>query len=203
MRPTSTSARRTIAWRLGVCWAGALFVPIVSRGPDDVFVDVAGELADLTGQLGVQLQFLHLLDEVVIGLRLLEGGLPVLSDHHEGGQEDRLERDRQCQRRPRIPLDHEHPEPECQGMEVHELHRARERSDAVRESELELRGALGVQPDDYRVLRWEYGHVPGSSQSNGDQCLEAPSRPDEPTSSDPGDSTAFEVALATGIRDHL
>ena len=53
-------------------WSQALFPSILSRISEDVFVEIAGKPADLTCQLGVQLQFLHLLDEVVIGLRLLE-----------------------------------------------------------------------------------------------------------------------------------
>jgi hypothetical protein len=54
-------------------------------GSEDAFVEVPGEVVDLPCQLGVQLQFLHLFDEVVIGLCLLERGLAVLPDHHEGG----------------------------------------------------------------------------------------------------------------------
>ena len=50
-----------------------------------------GEHVDLPGQVGVGLELRLLLGEVVVGLDLLEGGLPVLPDHHEGGQEDRLE----------------------------------------------------------------------------------------------------------------
>ena len=46
---------------------------------------------DLAGQLGVgfELQFLSFI--VVVGLGLLEGGLAVLADHDERGQEDRFE----------------------------------------------------------------------------------------------------------------
>jgi hypothetical protein len=41
--------------------------------------------------IGVQLALLD--QEVVVSLLLLEGGLAVLTDHHEGRQEDCLERE--------------------------------------------------------------------------------------------------------------
>ena len=56
---------------------------------------------DLPGQVGVGLEFQLLCDEIVIGLGLLEGGLPVLPDHDECGQEDRLQGHDQRQGRPR------------------------------------------------------------------------------------------------------
>ena len=68
-------------------------------------VQFHGQIVDRAGQLGVQLQLLLLLDEVVVGLRLLERCLAVLPDHHEGRQEDRLERDGQGERRPRALLE--------------------------------------------------------------------------------------------------
>jgi hypothetical protein len=55
-------------------------------------------------------------------------------------------------------------------MEVHELHGACERSDGVREPELELGGAIGVQPDDNWVMRCGYGHGLRFLQSSGDHA---------------------------------
>jgi hypothetical protein len=46
----------------------------------------------------------------MIRLGLLEGRLPVLADHDEGGQEDRFQRHGQRQRRPRLGLDEQHPD---------------------------------------------------------------------------------------------
>jgi len=57
----------------------------------EAFVQFGGEPVDLAGQLGVGLELQFLCLEVVICLRLLERGLPILADHHEGRQEDRLE----------------------------------------------------------------------------------------------------------------
>src|SRR5262249_42314243 len=48
-------------------------------------VQLGGQGMDGPGDLGVGLQFQLLLDEVVVGLGLLECGLPVLADHDEGG----------------------------------------------------------------------------------------------------------------------
>jgi hypothetical protein len=48
----------------------------------------------------------------MIRLGLLEGRLPVLADHDEGGQEDRFQRHGQRQRRPRLGLDEQHPDGE-------------------------------------------------------------------------------------------
>jgi len=39
---------------------------------------------DFPSQLGVGLELQFLCLEVVIGFRLLESGLPILADHHEG-----------------------------------------------------------------------------------------------------------------------
>jgi hypothetical protein len=61
---------------------------------DDMGVQFLGEGVDL----GVQLQLCSLFLEVVVSLRLLEGGLAILADHHECRQEDRLKRDDKRQR---------------------------------------------------------------------------------------------------------
>ena len=50
-------------------------------------VDLLGHLMDLPGQVGVGLEFQLFSYEIVIGLLLLERGLPVLPDHDKGGQE--------------------------------------------------------------------------------------------------------------------
>jgi len=54
-------------------------------------VDFLGHLVDGSGQVGIGLEFLLLGDEIMIGLLLLERGLPVLADHDEGREKDRLE----------------------------------------------------------------------------------------------------------------
>src|SRR3954451_20728055 len=50
-------------------------------------MELDGECVDLPGDLGVGLQLQLGLDEVVVALRLLEGGLPVLPDEDERRQE--------------------------------------------------------------------------------------------------------------------
>jgi hypothetical protein len=54
-------------------------------------VQFGGESVDLTGDVSVGLKLKFLLGEIVIRLGLLERGLPVLADHDERGQEDRLQ----------------------------------------------------------------------------------------------------------------
>ena len=98
---------------------------------EQVPVDLAGEHVHRAGQLGVALQLELLLDEVVIGLRLLEHGLPVLADHDERRQEDRFERHHQGELRPRVRLDEQHPGGERDRMDVDERHRAGEARDRV------------------------------------------------------------------------
>jgi hypothetical protein len=101
-------------------------------GWDEACVDLGGELVDQLGQLGVGMQFQLARDEVVVGLGLLESGLPVLPDHHKGGQEYRLKRDDEGKGRPGTLLEHEHPYGEERRMQVHEVHRAGEGCDPVR-----------------------------------------------------------------------
>src|SRR6266702_3802454 len=96
-----------------------------------VVVDLDGQLVDQPGYLGGVGQFVLNNYEVVIGFDLGEGSLPVLADHHEGRQEDRLERDDESQRRPRALLQPDHPGREHDGMQVEEVHRPRERRDGV------------------------------------------------------------------------
>jgi hypothetical protein len=62
-------------------------------GDDYGSVDVAGQSRDGSSELGVGVQLVLLDQEVVVSLLLLEGGLAVLTDHHEGRQEECLERD--------------------------------------------------------------------------------------------------------------
>src|SRR6185312_9587907 len=63
------------------------------RSADHPPVQFFGEGMDLAGDVvvGLQLQFPGL--EVVVGFGLLERRLAVLADRHEGGQENRLQRD--------------------------------------------------------------------------------------------------------------
>jgi hypothetical protein len=73
-----------------------------------------------------------LFKEVVVGLGLLERGLPVLTDHHKGRQEDRFEDTT------RVSIGHEvcrlekqHPDSEGGGVQADEEHRTGERRDGV------------------------------------------------------------------------
>jgi hypothetical protein len=75
---------------------------------------------------------------VMVGLVLLEGGLPVLSDHHERRQEDGLERDHQGQGRPWALLEQEHPDREDRDVDVDEQHRSRIPGDVVGDGPLKL-----------------------------------------------------------------
>jgi hypothetical protein len=94
-------------------------------------VDLGGQVVDRLRQVSIDVQFLLALDEVVVCLRLLECRLPVLADHHERRQEDRLQRDDQGERRPWTLLEDDHPHDEHDGVQVHERHGARERGDRV------------------------------------------------------------------------
>src|SRR4051794_37481797 len=71
--------------------AGRLPVRLV----DDPTVQLRGQGVDGAGDFGVGLELELLLHEVMVGLGLLEVRLPVLPDHDERRQEDRLERDDQ------------------------------------------------------------------------------------------------------------
>src|SRR5205823_10074852 len=64
-------------------------------------MDVQRHGVDRLGELGVELELLLLLEEVVVRLRLRELGLAVLTDHDERREEDRFQGDDQGQRRPR------------------------------------------------------------------------------------------------------
>ena len=59
--------------------------------PDEVPVQFLCEDVDLAGQIGVGLKLEFLSFKVVVGFGLLEGGLPVLADHDERRQKDRIE----------------------------------------------------------------------------------------------------------------
>jgi hypothetical protein len=73
---------------------------------------------------------------MTLSLLLLEGGLAVLTDHHEGRQEDCLKRDDQCQRRPGAPLEYQHPEGEHGDVHVDEKHGSCVLRDGVRNPQL-------------------------------------------------------------------
>jgi hypothetical protein len=90
--------------------------------------ELLSQVVDHPGQPGV-------LDEegvevavIVVGLCLLKSRLPVLSDHDEGRQEDRLQRDDERQRRLGTHLEREHPHGE-QVYEAHEPAKAVMRAD--------------------------------------------------------------------------
>ena len=86
-------------------------------------VDLRRELVNDLGQLSVGMQLKLTGDEVVVCFGLLERGLPVLSDHHEGRQEDGLKGDDERQGRPWTLLKHKHPHGEEHAVQVHESHR--------------------------------------------------------------------------------
>nr|WP_206686464.1 hypothetical protein [Kribbella qitaiheensis] len=115
-------------------------------------MDLCGQPVDLAGEFGVRPELLLLRDEVVVGLRLLERGLPVLPDHHKGRQEDRLERDDQGEFRPRIRLEHQHPEREQAAVQVDEGHRSGERRDRVGDPQLQIRRPGTLVGDDHRMM---------------------------------------------------
>ena len=122
-------------------------------------VDLLGKRGDLLGQRGVPLELELLFDEVVVGLLLLELRLPVLPDHHEGRQEDRLERDDEGQRRPGAVLEEDHPQAESDRVDVHEAHRAGECCDPIRDAQLELLVAVHEHRLDDRVVDWGDRHL--------------------------------------------
>ena len=89
----------------------------------------------------------------MIGLLLLERRLPVLPDHDEGRQENRLERHDERQRRPRLGLDEQHPHREQRDVQIDELHRPRESGDLVGNSELGIFRTLVELVDHRGVVR--------------------------------------------------
>ena len=72
-------------------------------------VDLLRHRVDRACQLRVELQLLLLLLEVAVRFRLLERGLPVLTDHDERRQEDRLQRHDERQELERVPVSSEQP----------------------------------------------------------------------------------------------
>ena len=118
-------------------------------------VNRLGQLEDLTREIE-QLLVLPVL--FLDGLPLLVGDRltlrvgPVLADHHEGREEDRLERDDHRQQAVRVVLDAESdPAAEPGDVDVDEPHRAGERGDAVGDPVLDaLRPLLGM-PGERRV----------------------------------------------------
>ena len=125
---------------------------------------VLGELVDEPREPRVLLE--QGVDALVVGvgLDLLEGGLAVLADHHEGRQEDGLERDDQRQCWPRALLEHQHPQREQHGVEVDEVHRARERGDLVGDAKLGVAGPLLPLGDDSGMVRDARVEGPGAEE---------------------------------------
>ena len=73
----------------------------------------------------------------------LQRGLPILADHHEGRQENRLKRHHKSQGWPRALLQKQHPDGKQRGVNEDEAHRARESRDQVRDTQLKT----SVTPD--------------------------------------------------------
>ena len=86
---TPCSARPRLRARPGHLSACSTLLGRVAYYPS---VQFGGERVDLPSQLGVGLELQFLRGEVKIRLGLLERRLPVLADHDERGQEDRLKR---------------------------------------------------------------------------------------------------------------
>jgi len=97
-----------------------------------------GQRMDLPSDFGVQMQLRVLGMKVMVRFGLLESRLAVLADHHEGRQEDRLQRHHQGQRRPGTFFQHKHPHREQHRMNPDELHRPRERGDPVGDAQLKI-----------------------------------------------------------------
>jgi AAA ATPase domain len=114
-------------------------------------VQFGGEGVNLAGQLRVGFELQFFFGEVVVGLGLLEGRLPVLADHDKGGQEDRFQRDDQRQRRPRLGFDQQHPDREQRDVDVDEAHRPGEGGDPVGDPQLNVLGPLFLLLQDNRV----------------------------------------------------
>src|SRR6478609_10994464 len=104
-------------WKFIAASCGRRRTMISRRRSHEASVQFGCEPVDFPSQLGVGLELEFLCLEVVIGLRLLERRLPILADHHEGRQEDRLQRDHQGQCRPRTALEEQHPYREQRRMD--------------------------------------------------------------------------------------
>src|SRR6516162_3873393 len=95
-----TNAFRCTSCRGSLTGRGRLVA--LGRWSDEASVQFLCQHVNLAREFGVRLQLQFLGMEVVVGLGLLESGLTVLADHHEGRQENRLERYHQGQRRPGV-----------------------------------------------------------------------------------------------------
>src|SRR2546423_5748192 len=142
---------RWLRW-LRSCGGGVLVRRTPRAVRDQVVVDVGGELMDGPRDVGVRVELLLGRFEVMVRLGLLERRLAVLADHHEGGQEDRFQRNDERECRPGAGLDEQHPGRESEDVEVHEVHRAGERRDLVRDMQLELLRPLLLLLEDERTV---------------------------------------------------
>src|SRR6478752_4882581 len=133
------------------CGSGGVVRRTTCAVRDEVLVNVGGELVDGPRDVGVRVQLLLGRLEVMVRLGLLERRLAVLADHHERGQEDGFQRNDERERRPGAGFDEEHPGREPENVEVHEVHRAGERRDLVRDMQLELLRTLLLLLEDERT----------------------------------------------------
>src|SRR3954447_2746326 len=117
-----------------------------AAGLGRIGADLFGQLQDLAREVEQLLVLLvFLLDRLplLVGENLSLGVRPVLADHHERGEEDRLERDDHGQQAEGVLLDAEaDPAREPDDVEVDERHRAGERRDLVGDPVLDVLGAL-------------------------------------------------------------
>ena len=171
-KPGPTSDDPVASLRASSCFTRVPSAPALG---EQALVQLGGERVDLAGQLGVRLQLELRLHEVVVGLGLLEGGLTVLTDHHERRQEDRLQRHDQAQRRPRALLEREHLQREDGGVQVDEGHGPGEGRDLVRDLELEAGRSLRPHRpgDGVGVVRRPASHVPDATSTVPGVCPQA------------------------------
>src|ERR1700752_1445956 len=113
-----------LVWYTASCSRSRVIWTARALRPEHALVQFLCKAMDFAGQLGVGLQFQFRLLEVVIGFGLLEGGPPILADHHEGRQENRLKRHHEGQGWPRALLQNKHPDGKQRGVNEDEAHRA-------------------------------------------------------------------------------
>src|SRR3954451_7705151 len=128
-----------------------------AAGLGRIGADLFGQLQDLAREVEQLLVLLvFLLDRLplLVGENLSLGVRPVLADHHEGREEDRLERDDHGQQAEGVLLDAEaDPAAEPDDVNVDERHRAGEGGDLVRDPVLRRFGALLGLLDKRRIDR--------------------------------------------------
>ena len=88
----------------------------------------------------------------MVGLGLLKSRLAILADHHEGRQENRLQRHHQGQRRPGVFLQDQHPHGKQGRMNPDEVHGSGKRRYPVGKAQLKIRTSYLGLADDGRMV---------------------------------------------------